>query len=151
MKSAAEIRDWMIDHLADNLHINSDSIDPNRGLDGSLDSTMGLAMVGVLQDYLGFKLPQNIAYQYPTINAAAQALADLSAESSKGAGRGARPPPARAAATDHAPEDAHSSRPGGRRLAPRGGRGRHARGRRGPRRAFRARPAVTLRASALPG
>ena len=82
MKSATEIRDWMIDYLADNLRIDRDAINPHRSLEG-MQSVLAVAMVDALQNYLGFKLPQNLAYQYPTIDAAAQALAELSAKVSK--------------------------------------------------------------------
>jgi acyl carrier protein len=82
MKSATEIRDWMIDYLANNLNVERDAIDPHRSLEG-MQSILAASMVGALQDYLGFKLPQNIAYQYPTLDVAAHALAAMSAEASK--------------------------------------------------------------------
>ncbi|MCY1054894.1 acyl carrier protein [Nannocystis sp. SCPEA4] len=82
MKSATEIRDWMIDYLASNLSVERNAIDPHSNLEG-MQSILAASMVVALQDYLGFKLPQNIAYQYPTLDAAAQALAALSAEASK--------------------------------------------------------------------
>jgi hypothetical protein len=41
-----------------------------------MNSTLAAAMVGDLQAFVGSKLPQNLIYQHPTINALAQALAD---------------------------------------------------------------------------
>lgn len=80
MKSATEIRDWMINYLADNLRIERASIDANRSLDdfGGFNSILAVQMAGALQDYVGFKLPPNMSHQYPTINALSQALVDPS-------------------------------------------------------------------------
>jgi acyl carrier protein len=72
----------MIDSLADNLRIERDSIDADKvfgdyfSLGGG--SMMAAQMAGALEDDVGSKLPANIAYQNPTIDARAQALADPS-------------------------------------------------------------------------
>ncbi|WAS91252.1 acyl carrier protein [Nannocystis punicea] len=79
MKSAAEIRDWMVDYLANNLRIERAAIDPSTRLDDyGMQSILAAAMTRDLQDYVGFELPQNIAARHPTIDALAQALADPS-------------------------------------------------------------------------
>ncbi|PCE30666.1 acyl carrier protein [Burkholderia ubonensis] len=77
-KSREDIRDWMTGYLAARLRIDSGSVDANKQfIDYGLDSADAMKMVGDLEDYVGFELSPSLPYQYPTIDALAQALADL--------------------------------------------------------------------------
>ncbi|KVC64862.1 polyketide synthase [Burkholderia ubonensis] len=79
-KSHEDILDWMTGYLAVRLRTDRGSIDVNRQfIDYGLDSADAMKMVGDLEDYVGFELSPSLPYQYPTIDALAQALADLSA------------------------------------------------------------------------
>ncbi|AIP66374.2 polyketide synthase [Burkholderia thailandensis] len=79
-RSHEEIIDWMTGYLAARLRTDSSAIDANRQfIEYGLDSADAMKMVGDLEDYLGFELSPSLPYQYPTIDALARALADLSA------------------------------------------------------------------------
>ncbi|AJX35446.1 acyl carrier protein [Burkholderia oklahomensis] len=79
-RSHEDILDWMTGYLAARLRTDSGSIDVNKQfIEYGLDSADAMRMVGDLEDYLGFELSPSLPYQHPTIDALAQALADLSA------------------------------------------------------------------------
>ncbi|AOJ05468.1 MULTISPECIES: acyl carrier protein [Burkholderia] len=79
-RSHEGIVDWMTGYLAARLRTDSGSIDVNKQfIEYGLDSADAMRMVGDLEDYLGFELSPSLPYQYPTIDALAQALANLSA------------------------------------------------------------------------
>ncbi|KVC69712.1 polyketide synthase [Burkholderia ubonensis] len=79
-KSHEDILDWMIGYLAARLRTGRGSIDVDKQfIDYGLDSADAMKMVGDLEDYVGFELSPSLPYQYPTIDALAQALADLRA------------------------------------------------------------------------
>ncbi|AOJ06106.1 polyketide synthase [Burkholderia sp. ABCPW 14] len=80
-RSHEDIVDWMTGYLAARLRTDSGSIDVNKQfIEYGLDSADAMRMVGDLEDYLGVELSPSLPYQYPTIDALAQALADLSVE-----------------------------------------------------------------------
>ncbi|ABA53373.1 acyl carrier protein [Burkholderia pseudomallei] len=79
-RSHTDIVDWMTGYLAARLPADSGPIDVNRQfIEYGLDSADAMKMVGDLEDYLGFELSPSLPYQYPTIDALARALAELSA------------------------------------------------------------------------
>ncbi|AJX85283.1 hypothetical protein BG97_3954 [Burkholderia pseudomallei 7894] len=78
-RSHTDIVDWMTGYLA-RLPADGGPIDVNRQfIEYGLDSADAMKMVGDLEDYLGFELSPSLPYQYPTIDALARALAELSA------------------------------------------------------------------------
>jgi thioesterase domain-containing protein/acyl carrier protein len=75
-RSAAEIRDWIIDELASLQHIERSSIDPGAALYSlGADSLMAFGITGGLADWLGRELPATLMWDYPSIDAIALALA----------------------------------------------------------------------------
>jgi thioesterase domain-containing protein/acyl carrier protein len=83
-RSADDIRHWIINELARSLNIHPNHIDPAAPLDSlGIDSLAAIGMTGGLAAWLDRDLPATLIWDHPTINAIAEALADLDAKPSR--------------------------------------------------------------------
>ncbi len=75
--SAAEIQSWIVSYLAELLELDPDEIDLAIPFDSyGLDSALAVGMTGDLEDWMGRELDTTLLYDYPTIAALAQHLAE---------------------------------------------------------------------------
>ena len=75
--TAAEIQAWIASYLAQLLEINPDEVDTEIPFDQyGLDSSAAVGMTGDLEDWMGKKIDPTLLYDYPTIQALAQHLAE---------------------------------------------------------------------------
>jgi 1-acyl-sn-glycerol-3-phosphate acyltransferase len=74
---AAEIRGWLIEHLAKELEIDSSKIDPDRPLTRyGLDSLAAVTLSGELEVFLKRELSPELLRELPTINSIANRFAE---------------------------------------------------------------------------
>ncbi|MBD0301337.1 MAG: acyl carrier protein [Tolypothrix sp. T3-bin4] len=75
--SAAEIQTWIVFYLAQLLEIDPDEVDVKVAFDQyGLDSSAAVGMTGDLEDWVERKIDPTLLYDYPTIQALAQHLAE---------------------------------------------------------------------------
>lgn len=74
-KPALEIRNWLIDRLARQLHCAADAVDPREPFTRyGLSSIDAMQLAGDLENYLDLRLPPTLVYDCPTIDALAARL-----------------------------------------------------------------------------
>ncbi len=77
-RSAAEVQQWMITQLAEELKINREKITVDQPiLSFGIDSMQLVVVVAKLEDWLGFRFPSNPLEDYSTIEALSQYVAAL--------------------------------------------------------------------------
>jgi len=75
-QTAPEIQEWIVSYLAELLEIKSDDINVSVPFDRyGLDSAVVVGLTGDLEEWLGQKLDPTLLYDYPTIEAISQHLA----------------------------------------------------------------------------
>lgn len=75
--SAAEIQAWIVAYLAELLEIDPDEVNPTIPFDRyGLDSAVAVGLTGDMEDWLGRKLDPTLLYDYPTVEALSQHLAE---------------------------------------------------------------------------
>lgn len=75
--TAAAIQAWIVSYLAQLLELQPDEIDTEIPFDQyGLDSSAAVGMTGDLEDWMGRKIDPTLLYDYPTIQALAQHLAE---------------------------------------------------------------------------
>jgi acyl carrier protein len=73
----AEVQDWLVSYLANLLEIDLDEVDVTVSFDRyGLDSATAIGMTGNLEEWLGYELDPTLIYDYPTIEALAENLAE---------------------------------------------------------------------------
>ncbi len=78
-KDLSAIQAWFISYLADLLEIEPAQIDIRKSFDSyGLDSVSAITVVGDLEDWLGYTVPSEIIYEYPSIEVLSQHLAQKS-------------------------------------------------------------------------
>ncbi|WP_297848799.1 AMP-binding protein, partial [Mycobacterium sp.] len=76
-RSAAQIADWLIAHLATDLELEAAEIDPSRPFAYyGLDSIHAVRLSAALESWLGRELSPTLAYEYPTIDMLSAQLAE---------------------------------------------------------------------------
>jgi acyl carrier protein len=71
------ICNWLCEWLANQLNKPVEIINPNQSfISYTLDSIIAMSLVGDLEDYLGCRLSPTLAWDYPTIVALAEDLAN---------------------------------------------------------------------------
>ena len=82
--TAAEIEAWLVTQLAEILELTPAEIDVTARFDRyGLDSIAAVSLTGDLEDWLDFELDPVLMYDFPTIKAVAQHLAqELSRQTS---------------------------------------------------------------------
>lgn len=77
LPSAGEIQSWMVSYLAELLAIEADEVNVAIPFDRyGLDSSVAVGLTGDLEDWLDRKLDPTLLYDYPTIEALSQHLAE---------------------------------------------------------------------------
>ena len=77
--TTAEILTWLVSYLVELWEIEPDEVDVTVPFDRyGLDSSAALSLTGDLQDWLGSELEPMLLYNYPTIEALSQHLAQKS-------------------------------------------------------------------------
>ena len=68
MKTPEAISGWLVNYLAKLLDLDPSEIDPTTSLaDYGIDSAGAAGLSGDLSDWLGVKLKESVAFDYPTI------------------------------------------------------------------------------------
>jgi len=79
-RTAAEIREWFATSLARITDISPDEIDETAPFESfGLDSVTAVGLTGELEEWLGSTVDPMAVYDYPTIEALAKHLAEVSA------------------------------------------------------------------------
>ena len=77
----AEIQEWLVSYLAQLLEIEPEEIDVTIPFDRyGLESAAAAGLTGDLEDWLGCELDPTLLYDYPTIAAIAEYLANVAQE-----------------------------------------------------------------------
>lgn len=77
--TAAKIKEWLVSYLSELLEISADKIDAKNSFERyGLDSSAAMVLTGDLGDWLGKELDPTLVYDYPTIAALAEHLAEAS-------------------------------------------------------------------------
>lgn len=75
--TATEIQDWLVSHLAELLNMDSNEIDVRIPFERyGLDSLAAVSLTGDLQQWLECEIDPTLLYDYPTIKALVQHLAE---------------------------------------------------------------------------
>lgn len=76
VRTAGEIREWLVSHIAARLQVDPAQIAVDQPLiDVGLDSMEFVAMVGELEQWLGCRFRDNPLIDYPTIETLSEFLA----------------------------------------------------------------------------
>jgi acyl carrier protein len=99
--SVDALKSWLIDWLAEALAMDRRQIEPSQPfLSYGLDSVQAMSMVGDLEATFGGRLPPTLAWDYPSVDAMAEHLAERLGRRAGAApqapGAEAEPPAARA-------------------------------------------------------
>ena len=71
--TAAEIEQWLIRHLAEELKLPAERIDRNQPVAAyGIDSMQAVAVLARLEDWLGFRFSSNPLEDHPTVAALAR-------------------------------------------------------------------------------
>lgn len=75
--TAAEIQTWLVSYLAELLEINPNEVETTIPFDRyGLDSSAVVGLTGDMEDFLGCNIDPTIMYDYSTVKALAQHLAE---------------------------------------------------------------------------
>ncbi len=73
--STAEIEQWFVTYLAQEMQVSEDEIDVEAPFDQlAIDSAIVISMTGDLEDWLGRTIDPTLVYDYPTIASFSQYL-----------------------------------------------------------------------------
>jgi acyl carrier protein len=66
--SLTEIENWLVAYMTKMMEVDEDEIDLSVPFDEyGLDSSMAVALIGDLEDWLGRDLDRTLIYDYPTL------------------------------------------------------------------------------------
>ena len=75
--TVGKIQGWLVSHMAELLEIEPDEVDVTIPFDHyGLDSSAAIGLIGDLEDWLSSELDPTLMYDYPTIEALAQQVAE---------------------------------------------------------------------------
>jgi acyl carrier protein len=75
-RTVADIEAWLVAHLADELKLSMDELDPTQPFASyGLDSVSAVTITGDLEQWLGIRVPATAAWDYPSILELARYLA----------------------------------------------------------------------------
>jgi acyl carrier protein len=84
--SVEEIKEWLIENIADRLEMKPEEIDINEPITHlGMSSREAIMLSGDLEEWLGFELPPELLYEYPEIGPLAEKLAEGPAAFAKAA------------------------------------------------------------------
>jgi acyl carrier protein len=73
----ADIQNWLVSYIADVLEIEPEKVDVTKPFDRyGLDSAAAVGLTGDMEEWLGFDLDPTLPYDYPTIQALANHIAE---------------------------------------------------------------------------
>lgn len=73
-----EIQNWLLNYLSSFLSVSASEIDVNLNLHSyGLDSVVAIGMVADLSEEIGYELPPEILFDYPTITALADYCSNI--------------------------------------------------------------------------
>jgi acyl carrier protein len=76
-----QLRDWLCAYMAAELKLPAGSIDPAEPMSAyGLDSISAITMLADVEDHVGFAIDPNALWEFPTVDAFADMLVDLSAQ-----------------------------------------------------------------------
>jgi acyl carrier protein len=76
MRTAEAIQTWLVSHLVEENGIAAEELDVQAPFDSyGLDSMIMVTLTGELEDWLGWQLSPNLLYEYTSIEALSQHLA----------------------------------------------------------------------------
>jgi acyl carrier protein len=74
--TAESIQRWLVSHLVEEIGIAAEEIDVRAPFESyGLDSMIMVSLTGELEDWLGWQLSPNLLYEYTSIEALSQHLA----------------------------------------------------------------------------
>nr|WP_255515531.1 acyl carrier protein [aff. Roholtiella sp. LEGE 12411] len=74
---AADIQNWLISYLAELLEMQPDEIEVEIPFERyGLSSAEGTVLIGDIEAWVGYELAPTLVYEYPTIEALAQHIAE---------------------------------------------------------------------------
>jgi acyl carrier protein len=80
-RSEADVQQWLLKHIAQAAKIDEGEVDINRSFaEFGLDSMQLFELAGDLEKFLGQKVPEVVAWDYPTIALLARHLVSLEGE-----------------------------------------------------------------------
>ncbi|NEO37002.1 MAG: acyl carrier protein [Moorea sp. SIOASIH] len=75
--TVSEIQDWLVSYLAELLEIAPNKVDVKKPFERyGLDSSTAIGLTGELEQWLGYEIEPTLLFDYPTIEAVAQHLAN---------------------------------------------------------------------------
>jgi acyl carrier protein len=75
--NAQEIQSWSKNYLAEILDTSADKIDPALDMDSlGLDSTVAVAYIMTLEDFVGVELMPELLFEHPTIKGLSEHIVD---------------------------------------------------------------------------
>jgi len=84
-KTKAEIQEWLVSYLVNVLKINPNEIDVTLPFDYyNLDSASAIGLSGEIDEWLECEFEPTLLYDYPTIEALTNYLADKESEKFRG-------------------------------------------------------------------
>ena len=79
-RTGKEIKNWCVSYIAEILEVKPNEIDTTIPFDRyGLDSSAAITLTGDLEEWSGLELDPTLMYDYPTINALAEYLAQENA------------------------------------------------------------------------
>jgi len=76
-RTADEVMDWIVTYLAGEMQVEPSAIDVSAPFDNlAVDSVTAVGMTGALEEWLGVSIDPMVVYDYPTIEAMSQYLAE---------------------------------------------------------------------------
>ena len=79
--TAESIQRWLVSHLVEEIGIAAEEIDARAPFESyGLDSMIMVSLTGELEDWLGWQLSPNLLYEYTSIEALSQHLAQEAQE-----------------------------------------------------------------------
>ncbi|MEM6599612.1 MAG: acyl carrier protein [Cyanobacteria bacterium P01_C01_bin.69] len=76
LHSSQDIQSWMVNYLSDWLELDPEDVETDVPFDSyGLDSSAAIGMTGDLEEWLGKEVDPTFIYDYPTVAALAQHLA----------------------------------------------------------------------------
>lgn len=79
--TAETIQTWLVNQLADQLETDTDDIDVTVTFDVfGLDSAKAMVVISQAEEFLGFEVPPNWLWHYPTIQSLSERLAEAAQE-----------------------------------------------------------------------
>lgn len=76
--SLIEIQNWLVAYMTEMMEVDEDEIDLSVPFDEyGLDSSMAVALIADLEDWLGRDLDRTLIYDYPTLEKLAKQVSEF--------------------------------------------------------------------------